>query len=395
MRPAYAFVVALLAGALGATLAVGVAASVGAFDDEPEQGVVETVTTTEPDEDGSASPRPLAGNRFDPAAIYAARSPGVVTIYADIPGSGRSQGSGFVVDREGTVLTSAHVITSAGSSPLVRGANAVVVEFADGERARGEVVGWDLFTDTGVIRVDAGGHVLVPLPLGNSSELVVGDPVAAIGSPFGNQGSLAVGVVSALGRSVPTLTSGYTLTDAIQIDAPINRGNSGGPLFDARGRVVGINAQIRSDSGTAEGVGFAVSVDSFRRSLEELVRAGEVSYPYVGIRTSDVTPGLARRFDLGAERGALVESVANGSPAEKAGLEGATRTENYLGLEVGVGGDLVVAIEGEPVTGAADVARILTADYEPGDRVGFTVVRGGERRTVAVVLGERSPQPRD
>jgi S1-C subfamily serine protease len=395
MRPAPLFAVAALAGALGAGLVVAVAASVDAFDDEPERVLVETVTTADEPESGPDGGRPLTGNGFDPAAIYAARSPGVVTVYADIPGSGRSQGSGFVVDDEGTILTSAHVITSAGASPNVRGAEAVVVEFADGDRARAEVVGWDLFADAGVLRVEPGAHELVALPLGDSADLSVGDPVAAIGSPFGNQGSLAVGVVSAIGRSVPTLTSGYTLTDAIQIDAPINRGNSGGPLFDARGRVVGINAQIRSDSGTAEGVGFAVPVDSLRRSLEQLLATGEVSYPYVGIRSSDVTPGLARRFDLGARRGALVESVSEGSPAERAGMRGGTRSETHLGLEIELGGDLVVAIGGEPVTGAADVARILTEDYGPGDRVAFTVVRDGRREVLDVVLGERPPQPRD
>ncbi len=392
-RPVLA--VALVAGALGAGVTLGFAALVGAFEDEPSGALIETVTTTEPTADADPQARPLVGNGFDPAAIYAARSPGVVTIYADIPGSGRSQGSGFVVDGEGTILTSAHVITSAGSSPDVRGADAIVVEFSDGERASAEMVGWDLFADAGVIRVDPQEVDLSPLPLGDSSSLAVGDPVAAIGSPFGNQGSLAVGVVSAIGRSVPTLTSGYTLTDAIQIDAPINRGNSGGPLFDARGRVVGINAQIRSDSGTAEGVGFAVPVDTLRRSLEQLLASGEVSYPYVGIRTADVTPGIAERFDLDAKRGALVSSVAPGSPADRAGLRGRTRSETYLGLTVDLGGDLIVAIEGEPVTGAADVARILTERHAPGDRVGFTVVRDGDRQVVTVTLGERPPQPRD
>jgi S1-C subfamily serine protease len=223
----------------------------------------------------------------------------------------------------------------------------------------------------------------------------VGDPVAAIGSPFGNQGSLAVGVVSAIGRSVPTLTSGYQLTDAVQIDAPINRGNSGGPLFDARGRVIGINAQIRSETGLAEGVGFAVPINTAMRSVEQLQETGRVAYPYIGVHTEDVTPGMAEEFDLGADRGALVSKVERGSPAEKAEIQGSTRTADYQGLPVSVGGDLIVEIGGRPVRGAADVARVVTERYLPGDEVEFVVLRDGERTTTTVELGERSDAPRD
>jgi S1-C subfamily serine protease len=363
-------------------------------------GATETVVVDRreaPSAAGDTSPpaRPLLGNGFDPAAIYSARARGVVTIYAEIPGSGESQGSGFVVDDAGTVLTSAHVITSAGTTESVRPATGLVVELADGERFDAEIVGWDLFSDTGVVRIEEPPPRLDTVPLGDSSRVAVGDPVAAIGSPFGNQGSLAVGVVSAVGRSVPTLTSGYRLTDALQIDAPINRGNSGGPLFDARGRVIGINAQIRSTSGTAEGVGFAVPVNAARRALEQLEATGKVRYAYIGIRTEDVTPGFAKRFELGVRRGALVASVEPGSPAERAGIEGGSGEERYRGLTVSTGGDVVVAIAGARVTGAADVARILTERYLPGDRVTFTVVRKGERRTVQVTLGTRPEQPRD
>ncbi len=295
--------IALLGGALGAAVAIAVAAVVGQLDGSETRTVVVQrgiSGTTVPDQGTPA--RPLLGNGFDPAAIYAARAGGVVTIYAEVSGGGRAQGSGFVVDDGGTILTSAHVITNAGVSTVARGADSVVIEFSDGERVAAEIVGWDLFADTGVVRVERDAHPLEPVPLGDSAQVVVGDPVAAIGSPFGNQGSLAVGVVSAIGRAVQTLTSGYRLTDAIQIDAPINRGNSGGPLFDARGRVIGINAQIRSDSGLAEGVGFAVPVNAARRALDQLLATGRVEYPYLGIRTEDVTPGLARRFDLGAEK---------------------------------------------------------------------------------------------
>jgi S1-C subfamily serine protease len=386
--------VGVLAGLLGAGVAVGVVAAAGGLGGS-ETVLVEPGTTDETTTDRVASVRPPAGNAFDPAALYAARATGVVTVYAEIPGQGRAQGSGFVIDESGTVLTSAHVITSAISGLQPRGAEAVVIELSDGERVGAEIVGWDLFSDTGVLRADDLPSTVEPVPLGDSSATVVGDPVAAIGSPFGNQGSLAVGVVSAVGRSVPSLTSRYQLTDAIQIDAPINRGNSGGPLFDARGRVIGINAQIRSNSGAAEGVGFAVPINTALRALEQLQENGRVVYPYVGISTEDVTPGMAERFDLGASRGALVEAVESDSPAERAGIRGSSRSETYAGFSVSLGGDLIVDIGGAEVRGAADVARILTERYLPGDRVRFTVIRGGERTVVSVELAERPAQPRD
>jgi len=388
--------IALLGGALGAAVAIAVAAAVGQLDGaETRTVVVQRGISGATVPDRGAPVRPLLGNGFDPAAIYAARAGGVVTIYAEVSGGGRAQGSGFVVDDEGTILTSAHVITNAGVSTVARDADSVVIEFSDGERVAAEIVGWDLFADTGVVRVDRDAHPLEPVPLGDSAQVVVGDPVAAIGSPFGNQGSLAVGVVSAIGRAVQTLTSGYRLTDAIQIDAPINRGNSGGPLFDARGRVIGINAQIRSDSGLAEGVGFAVPVNAARRALDQLLATGRVAYPYLGIRTEDVTPGVARRFDLGAREGALVAIVEPDSPAKRAGLRGATRSATYNGLTVSLGGDLIVAIGGERVRSASDIARILTSDYFPGDRVELSIVREGRRRVLPVVLGERPLEPRE
>jgi S1-C subfamily serine protease len=385
---------ALCAGALGAGLALAVA-GISGYLGGAETVVLERSSGTPAPSSNDPPSRPLLGNGFDPAGIYAARATGVVTVYAEIPGSGRSQGSGFVVDFDGTVLTSAHVITNAGTADRPRGARSVVVELSDGDRLGAEILGWDLFSDTGVLRIDDPPASLVTVPLGDSRTVAVGDPVAAIGAPFGNQGSLAVGVVSAVGRSVPTLTSGYRLTDAIQIDAPINRGNSGGPLFDARGRVIGINAQIRSSSGTAEGVGFAVPVNAARRALEQIEATGKVVYPYVGIRTEDVTPGLAEQFELGTRRGALVATVENDSPAERAGIRGGSGTADYRGLEVSTGGDVIVAIAGRPVGGAADVARILTDGFLPSDRVGVTVVRGDERLTLQLTLGTRPNQPRE
>jgi S1-C subfamily serine protease len=203
-----------------------------------------------------------------------------------------------------------------------------------------------------------------------------------------------VGVVSATGRSIDSLTSGYAVSDAIQIDAPINRGNSGGPLFDARGRVIGINAQIRTTSGTAEGVGFAIPINVARRALDQLARNGKVVYAYIGITTHDVTPGLARRFGLGAQRGALIADIEPGTPAETAGLRAGTQVESYNGLSVTLGGDLIVAIGASPVRSAEDVSRIVTDELLPGQRVPFRVLRDGDRPvTVRVTLGNRPARP--
>jgi S1-C subfamily serine protease len=333
---------------------------------------------------------PQLGNRFDPAAIYARRSPGVVTIYADLGADGSSQGSGFVVDAAGHVLTNSHVITNVAEQPEeVTGARRVYVEFKDGERVPASVIGWDLFNDTGVVRVDPKAHPLAPVPLGNSDAVRVGEPVAAIGSPFGKQNSLAVGVVSATGRTIDSLTSGFAIGDAIQIDAPINRGNSGGPLFDARGRVIGINAQIQSSSGTAEGVGFAVPINSAARSLRQLVRTGKVDYAYVGIETQDVTPGLAAALGLGARRGALVVRVRPGTPAAAAGLRAGSETRSINGVDVTTGGDLIVAIDGYPVRGADDVGRLVGGTLLPAQTVPFAIVRDGKRTVVEVTLGRR------
>ena len=377
--------VALVAAALGAGVAVVVAHETGADD-------ATTVTREAVPLPSTVPTRSVPPAAFDPAALYAGRADGVVTIYANLGADGSSQGSGFVVDEDGLVLTNAHVITnvSESRSSAVRGASAVYVEFSDGDRVRADIVGWDLFSDVGVVRVSASDHRLSPVPLGNSSTVRVGEPVAAIGSPFGQQTSLSVGVVSATGRSIDSLTSGFAVANAIQLDAPINRGSSGGPLFDAAGRVIGINAQIESTSGTAEGVGFAIPINVAQRSLDQLVRTGRVRYAYIGIRTQDVTPGIARTFDLGAERGALVMRVDEGTPAARAGLRGGTKTEIYNGLDITLGGDLIVAIGKSPVTSTDDVSRIVSTQLLPGQTVTFTVLRGGTRRTtVDVTLGER------
>jgi 2-alkenal reductase len=381
-----------VAAVLGGVAALGIGSLIGVTGNGADETVFVSVprvgsggakTTT-------TNGRGAADAGFDAAAIYSDRAEGVVTIYTVFQGSnGGGQGSGFVVDADGTILTNAHVITNVGDESPERGADAVFVEFSDGERVPAEIVGWDVFADVGVIKVDPEAHELSPIPLGDSDEVAPGNAVAAIGSPFGNTGSLAVGVVSATGRTIPSLTSVYSVADAIQVDAPINRGNSGGPLLNAEGGVIGINAQIRSESGNAEGVGFAIPINIARRSLDQLAATGRVAYAYIGVRTQTVTPGIAERFKLGAEQGALIQGVEDGTPASRAGLQGGGREEAYNGLTVTVGGDQIVKIGDQDVESADDVSRIVTHDLLPGQRVPFVVIRDGKRETIEVTLGER------
>ena len=337
--------------------------------------------------------KPLAGNGFSPSAVYASRAAGVVTIVSvfgsDPQTASQAQGSGFVVSPRGYILTNSHVITDAGSGAVAKPADKVFVEFQDRDRAEAKIVGWDVFDDVGLIKVDPSAHALAPVPLGNSAAVVVGEPVAAIGSPFGNEDSLGVGVVSATHRSIDSLTSDFKLVDAIQTDAPINHGNSGGPLFDARGRVIGINAQIRSASGQAEGVGFAVPINSARRSMEQLIANGSVSYAYVGVETTDLTPALAKRFGYPVTRGAVVTGIVQGSPADRAGLREPTSHGQALGVEFPRNGDVILAIGGQRVAGSEDIARIVTS-LSPGQVARFRIERGGSRLDLPLRLGERS-----
>ena len=342
----------------------------------------------------SANARPLVGNGFDSARIYAARSPGVVTVYAffDKTDPHGAQGSGFVVSESGYILTSAHVITDAGDAAKTTEASRVFIGFKDGDRAKAEIVGWDVYDDVALLRVSPDAHELSPVPLGDSSKVRAGDPVAAMGSPFGNEDSIAVGVVSAVRRSIMSLTSLYKVVDAIQIDAPITHGNSGGPLFDARGRVIGINAQIRTDSGTAEGVGFAIPINAAQRSMRQLAAVGHVVYAYLGVTTETLTPALARHLGYDTSRGAILSTVRDDSPADRAGLRGGSESEMFNGETISRGGDLIVAIDGRTVRSADDVVRQVAARL-PGEFASLTIVRDGKRRVVRVRLGSRPVAP--
>jgi 2-alkenal reductase len=396
MRAGALAAVSIVAACLGAAVVLVVGSAAGWIGEDG--GVRTVVLPTVPTKTEGSAPTaaPLVGNGFDPARIYASRSEGVVTIYSYFSNGQRAQGSGFIVSEDGHILTNSHMVTTSGAdSSSVKSAGRLYVVFHDGDRIPAKIVGWDLFNDTGLVKVDPADHPVTPVPLGDSNSVVVGEPVAAIGSPFGQESSLAVGVVSATRRSIESLTSAYDVSDAIQIDAPINHGNSGGPLLDARGRVIGINAQIRSDSGNAEGVGFAIPINSARRSMEQLISTGHVAYAYVGVTTQDVTPAMSRRYKLGAPRGALIQAVVADAPAARAGLKGSNDEKVFNGVPIALGGDLIVGFAGRKVERATDIARIVTDSLLPGQTVSVTVIRRGtgKRENVRVRLTERPLNP--
>ena len=393
--------VTLVAAVLGGGAALGIGKGAGWFDQNTRTVVVNARTPSPPaalPARATSKVGPIPGTGFDPQRIFAQRSPGVVTIFAYFgdPSSETteiSQGSGFVISPKGYVLTNSHVITNAGEGARVNAADHLYVEFSDGDRAEARIVGWDLYDDVGLVKLSSTEHRLTPVPLGESASVQVGQPVAAIGSPLGNENSLAVGVVSAIHRSIAAITvQQYKVVDAIQTDAPITHGNSGGPLLDARGRVVGINAQIRSQNGSGNdsGVGFAIPIDAAKRSVQQLTEKGHVTYAYVGIETDNLTPSLARALHYNVDHGALVVNVKAGSPAAHAGLRGGNEEVDVLGIQnLVTGGDVIVEIDGTPVRGADDVVRIVSARLKPKDVAVFTIVRGGKRQKLAVTLGAR------
>ena len=266
-------------------------------------------------------------------------------------------------------------------------ADQVYVEFLDGNRVPAEIVGHDPNADVALLKVNPDGLALTPLHLGESHTISVGEPVAAIGSPFGERQSLSIGVISALDRTIRSLTQ-FEIGDAIQTDAAINPGNSGGPLLDAEGQVIGINAQIKSQSGGGEGVGFAVPVDAVRRSLRELREKGRVDYGYLGVETLTIWPQLAERIDLHVRTGALVQNVVEDSPAANSGLEAGDEDISFQGDDITVGGDLIVAVNGRRLTREHDLADEISA-HGTGENVELTLLRDGERRTLEVELGRR------
>jgi S1-C subfamily serine protease len=328
-----------------------------------------------------------AEHGFDAARVFREASPGVVTIRSIFRGEGgAAEGSGFVLDTKGHIVTNAHVVTDE-SSGTRKTAKEVFIEFPDRNIVPAKIVGFDPFADVALLEVKPDGLELHPLKLGNDNDLVVGQPVAAIGSPFGEQQSLSVGVVSATDRSVESLTK-FQIEGAIQTDASINPGNSGGPLLDAGAHVLGINEQIETDSGSNSGVGFAVPVSAIKRSIAQLEEKGEAEYAYIGVATQPVYPQLADKLGLDTDHGALLSEVVPGGPADKAGLKGPTGKINFQATPYETGGDVILAIEGHPVVQPDDLARYIAA-YQPGETVKLEVLRDNKHKEVSVTLGKR------
>jgi S1-C subfamily serine protease len=368
-----------------------VAAGCGFGGDDDDDSSSTTTTTRVEVIDGLGED----GGGFEPQRIYKEEAPGVVTVISlfggdsldDLDDASGGVGSGFVLNGDGEIATNAHVVTT-GEVPDLREARQVYVEFADGNQVEADVRGYDPESDVALLEVDPKGLTLRPLPLGTSADVQVGTPVAAIGSPFSERQSLSVGVVSAVDRSITGLTA-FRISGAIQTDAAINPGNSGGPLVDADGKVIGINQQIKTNSGGGEGVGFAVPVDVAKRSLEQLGDDGEVEYAYLGVETVAIYPQLRERFDLPVGKGAWVQSVVADGPADDAGVRGGSDRETVFQVRTyHSGGDVITSIDGRPVDDPDDLSSAV-ALLDPGATVRLEAWRDGERREVQIKLGDR------
>ena len=288
-------------------------------------------------------------------------------------------GSGFVYSDEGYVITNQHV---------VQDAQKVMITFLDGEAYIGNVVGSDRDLDIAVVKVEPTNTYLQPIKIGDSSELKVGEKIAAIGNPFGLSGSMTAGIVSQMGRLLPQET-GYSIPDVIQTDAAINPGNSGGPLINMKGEVVGINTAIQSATGEFSGIGFAVPSNTVKKVVPVLIENGEFKHPWMGISGTDVDPELAEVRELKSSKGFLVVSVIEGSPAETAGLLGVTETEERDGREFALDGDIILSIDGETVRKISDILVHLQREKSVGDEMVLSVNRNGEMLELTMILEER------
>ncbi|GAB4197407.1 MAG: trypsin-like peptidase domain-containing protein [Roseiflexaceae bacterium] len=293
-----------------------------------------------------------------------------------------AQGSGFLFDDQGHIVTNNHVVEDADQFQ---------VQFADGTTVLAELVGRDPDSDLAVLKVDELPPGTAPLPLANSREVLVGQTAIAIGNPFGLQNTLTVGVVSAIGRSLSGRQSSqgrFSIPNVIQTDAAINPGNSGGPLLNIRGEVIGVNTAIRSESGTFEGVGYAVPSNALARVVPALISEGVYQHPWIGIGMADIDALLAQQFSLPARNGVLITRVQSGSPADRAGLRGGTNSADDS-VPLTFDGDIITAINGTPVKGGDDLIGYLELETSVGDEVELTVLRDGSERTITVTLGPR------
>ncbi len=345
----------------------------------------------------------VTGEGLTPAQIYQQYSAGVVEVFATFsgvqseqmspfeqPSSGSAQalGSGFVVSTDGYILTNAHVVEDNGTR-----ASSVSVMFKDVEgsastKVPATIVGVDETSDVALLKIDpAKAPQLLALTLGDSDAVQVGEPVVAIGNPLGYDFTVTSGIVSAVNRNLES-PNGSVIPDGIQTDAAINSGNSGGPLFNSRGEVIGINEQIATKSGGNEGLGFAVPINTAKSVLEQLKSSGKVTYAWLGIQGQSITADVASALGLKVESGVLVAAVTQGSPAEKAGLKGGSRQSQLQGQTLTAGGDIITAIDGEQVAGMEDLIAIINA-HKPGDTVTLTVLSGDSTSDVQATLTSR------
>jgi S1-C subfamily serine protease len=358
-----------------------------------------TTTITQPLAAPVAAKSDSSGDTNIVNQIYKADGDGVAFIESQIPatesstvnpfgvpeegsGGGTATGSGFVIDGEGHVLTNNHVI---------EGANNIEVKLGESDTEyKAEVVGADPASDLALLKVDAPAKELHPLTLGDSSKMEVGDPVVAIGNPFGLDRTVTSGIVSALQRQIQA-PNGFSIDNVIQTDAAINPGNSGGPLINAEGEVIGINSQIETGGSGSEGnvgIGFAIPINTAKAEIEELEAKGEVEHAYLGIEGGSITPQLAKALNLPVEEGAIVQSVVKGGPADKAGIEGGNTSATIDGAEVTLGGDIIVKIDGKKIAGMDEVIEFVNK-AKPGESAELTVLRNGQEKKAEVTLGKR------
>jgi S1-C subfamily serine protease len=348
--------------------------------DNPRQGLQNSAF-----EVGRVSTVAAADSELTLPDLFDKAEPSVVQVSATSDTSEQGKlGSGFVYDDNGHIVTNLHVAS---------GSNQLDVTFADGTVYSATVIGSDPFTDLAVLYLkDAPKDKLVPLPLADSTKIRVGEQVAAIGNPFGLSSSMTAGIVSGVGRLIPSQDSGplpFFIPDIVQTDAPINPGNSGGPLLDTRGEVIGINTAIRSTTGEFAGIGFAVPSNTISKVVPSLIKSGKFQHPWVGISGADMTPALAKALNLKEPRGVLVVDVIGGSPAEKAGIKAGTNTVRVDGRQVPLGGDIVLELDGHQVRKVDDILVYLQREKSVGDTMDVTVLRNGQLQHINLHLDAR------
>ncbi|MEM3380821.1 MAG: trypsin-like peptidase domain-containing protein [Candidatus Bathyarchaeia archaeon] len=295
-----------------------------------------------------------------------------------------ASGSGFVYNKEGHIITNNHVVDKA---------DVIEVTFLDGSTFRATLIGADPYSDLAVLKVDIAPDRLKPVILGDSSKLLVGETIYAVGAPFGLSWSLTKGIVSQIGRTLPS-AGGYPIVGVIQVDAAINPGNSGGPLLNSVGMVVGVNTAIQTETGVFSGVGFAIPSNLVKRVSSSLISTGHYDHPWLGVIGTDVTPSIAEIMNLKEAKGVLVISTVKDSPAEKAGVRGGERTEIIEGRNVTIGGDVIIGVNEQPVRKFEDLSFFLEYNCRPGEKIHLNIIRNGTLIVLEVNLGVRPPPSR-